>query len=154
MKAQELPDSFAATDCKSLYDLVTRTAVPSCTEFRTQLTARSIKDLLSEGVALRWVHSGAQLADALTKIMENTFLRETLRLGHYKLHDELEVLKDRASSRNRLRRLKGEIPAQHGSGCNDVCFLENFSFFGSVILHHCKVVKHPPMKCLSKHLVP
>jgi len=130
MKAQELPESFAATDCKSLYDLVTRTAVPSCTEFRTQLTARSIKDLLSEGVALRWVHSGAQLADALTKIMENTFLRETLRLGHYKLHDELEVLKDRASSRNRLRWLKGETPIQHGSGCNDACFLENFSFLG------------------------
>ena len=130
IKAQELPDSFAATDCKSLYDLVTRTAVPSCTEFRTQLTARSIKDLLSEGVALRWVHSGAQLADALTKVMENAFLRETLKLGHYKLHDELQVLKDRASSRNRLRWLKGESTSQNGSGCNDACFLETFSFSG------------------------
>ena len=152
MKAQELPESFAATDCKSLYDLVTRTAVPSCTEFRTQLTARSIKDLLSEGVALRWVHSGAQLADALTKIMENTFLRETLRLGHYKLHDELEVLKNRASSRNRLRWLKGESTNQHGSGCNDVCFLEDFSFFGSVILHHCGVMEETTHKgCLPKN---
>ena len=108
INAQNLPESFATTDCKSLYDLVSRTAVPSCTEFRTQLTARSIKDLLSEGVSLRWVHSGAQLADALTKVMENSFLRETLKLGHYKLHDELEVLKDRASSRNRLRWLKSE----------------------------------------------
>eukprot|EP00435_Cladocopium_sp_Y103_P009870 s2832_g2.t1 len=53
LRAQEIPESLAATDCKSLYDLVTRTAVPSCTEFRTQLTARSIKDLLAEGVALR-----------------------------------------------------------------------------------------------------
>ena len=81
---------------------MTRTAVPNCAEFRTQLTARAIKDLMSEGVSLRWVHSGAQLADALTKVMENTFLRETLRIGQYKLHDELEVLKSRASSRNRL----------------------------------------------------
>ena len=124
LKAQELPESIAATDCKSLFDLVTRTAVPNCAEFRTQLTAGSIKDLLSEGVALRWVHSGAQLADALTKVMETSCLRETLKIGHYKLHDELEVLKDRASNRNRLRWLKGEITNQHGSGCNDVCFLE------------------------------
>ena len=27
----------AVTDCKSLYDLITRTAMPNCTEFRTQL---------------------------------------------------------------------------------------------------------------------
>ena len=130
LKAQELPETFAATDCKSLFDLVTRTAVPNCAEFRTQLTARAIKDLMSEGVSLRWVHSGAQLADALTKVMENTFLRETLRIGQYKLHDELEVLKSRASSRNRLRWLKGESNHQHGSGCNDTCFLENVDFLG------------------------
>ena len=55
---------------------------------------------------------------------------ETLKLGHYKLHDELEVLKDGASNRNRLRWLKGETTNQHGSGCNDVCFLEHFSFMG------------------------
>ncbi len=101
-----LPDSVAATDCKSLYDLVTRTAPPNCQEFRTQLQTRAIKEQLSEGITLRWVHSGAQLADSLTKIMENNFLRETLRIGRYKLNDELEVLKDRASTRNRLKWLK------------------------------------------------
>ncbi|CAL1161703.1 unnamed protein product, partial [Cladocopium goreaui] len=40
----------------------------------------------------------AQLADALTKIMEATFLRETLRKGRYCLHDESEVLKDCTSA--------------------------------------------------------
>ena len=54
-KSQNLPDSVAATDCKSLFDLVTRTATPNCAEYRTQLNARSIKDFLSEGVQLRWV---------------------------------------------------------------------------------------------------
>ena len=103
---QMQPDSVAATDCKSLYDLVTRTAPPKCQEFRTQLQTRAIKEQLAEGVALRWVHSGAQLSDSLTKIMENNFLRETLRIGRYKLNDELEVLKDRASSRNRIKWLK------------------------------------------------
>ena len=45
--------SLAVTDCKSLYDLVTRTATPSCQEFRAQLQAHAIKDCLSEGVRLR-----------------------------------------------------------------------------------------------------
>eukprot|EP00435_Cladocopium_sp_Y103_P033991 s557_g8.t1 len=82
---------LAITDCKSLYDLTTRTAIPNCQEFRTQLLARSIKDVLSEGIRLHWVHSGPQLADALTKCMEANFLRETLRHGKYCLHDVDEV---------------------------------------------------------------
>ncbi len=125
-QAQQLPESVAATDCKSLFDLVTRTAPPQCAEFRTQLVARSIKDMLDEGINLRWVHSGAQLADALTKIMESSFLRETLKHGRYRLHDELEVLKNRATSRNRIKWLKEETDKrQCGSpaNCNDACFL-------------------------------
>lgn len=97
---------LAITDCKSLYDLTTRTAIPNCQEFRTQLLARSIKDIMSEGIRLHWVHSGAQLADALTKVMEANFLRETLRNGRYCLHDSEEVLKNRASNRNRLKWLR------------------------------------------------
>ena len=34
------------------------------------------KMMLAEGVQSRWVHSGAQVADCLTKIMETSFLRE------------------------------------------------------------------------------
>ena len=64
---------LAITDCKSLYDLTTRTAIPNCQEFRTQLLARSIKGVLAEGIRLHWVRSGAQLADALTKMMESIF---------------------------------------------------------------------------------
>ena len=128
LQAQSLPGSVAATDCKSLFDLVTRTAPPQCAEFRTQLVARSIKDMLDEGISLRWVHSGAQLADALTKIMESSFLRETLRHGKYRLHDELEVLKNRASSRNRIKWLKNESTDSqqgHSANCNDTCFLNH-----------------------------
>ncbi len=105
-KQQELTEATSVVDCKSLYDLVTRTAPPNCQEFRTQLQAQAIKEQLGEGVGVRWVHSGAQLADSLTKIMENSFLRETLKLGQYKLNDEQEVLKDRATARNRLKWLK------------------------------------------------
>ena len=128
-KSQNLPDSVAATDCKSLFDLVTRTAMPNCSEFRTQLNARAIKDLLAEGVSLRWVHSGAQLADSLTKVMDSSFLRETLRLGKYRLNDELEILKNRATNRNRLKWLKSSCPSGDHQGCNDECvLLENLDF--------------------------
>ena len=96
----------ATIDCKSLFDLISRTAMPNCQEFRTQLQARAIKDFLQEGTSLRWVHSGAQLADALTKVMENSFLRETLAVGKYRLHDEQATLKQRACNRNRLRWLR------------------------------------------------
>ena len=101
--AQQLPKSVAVTDCKSLYDLITRTAQPNCQEFRTQLQARAIKDMLDEGVTLRWVHTGAQLADALTKVMQSHFLRHTLQRGRYQLHDELQVLKQRADNRTRMQ---------------------------------------------------
>ena len=96
----------AVTDCKSLYDLTTRTAPPSCTEFRTQLVARAIKDSLKEGIALRWVCSGAQLADALTKAMDAHFLRETFRIGQYRLCDEEATLKARARTKDRIRWLR------------------------------------------------
>ena len=36
-------------------------------EFHVQLVARAIKESLKEGISLRWVHTGAQLADCLTK---------------------------------------------------------------------------------------
>ena len=98
--------AIAVTDCKSLYDLITRTAPPQCQEYRTQLQARAIKDMLDEGVRMRWVHSGAQLADALTKIMQTHFLRHTLKVGQYSLHDESQVLKERANSRSRVKWLQ------------------------------------------------
>ena len=99
-------NDVAITDCKSLYDLITRMAPPSCSEFRVQLVARAIKEALREGISVRWVHTGAQLADCLTKAMQCHFLRETLRLGSYRLHDEASTLKDRAQTRDRIRWLQ------------------------------------------------
>ena len=97
---------LAITDCKSLYDLVTKTAPPQCSEFRVQLVARAIKETIKEGIQVRWVHSAAQLADALTKSMESKFLRETLRYGEYRLVDETSTLRNRALSKDRIRWLK------------------------------------------------
>ena len=103
-------NDVAITDCKSLYDLITRTAPPNCSEFRVQLMAKSIKESLREGTMLRWVPSGAQLADSLTKAMESHFLRETLMYGFYRLSDETAILKERARSKDRLKWLKDQKP--------------------------------------------
>ena len=103
-------DDIAVTDCKSLHDLITRTAPPQCSEFRVQLVARAIKETLREGINLRWVHKGAQLAGALTKAMEARFLRETLKHGSYRLCDEQSMLKERAKTRDRIKWLKQQTP--------------------------------------------
>ena len=68
-------NNVAITDCKSAYDLITRTAPPNCSEFRVQLMAKSIRESLREGAVLRWVPSVAQLADSLTKAMESSLNR-------------------------------------------------------------------------------
>lgn len=51
----QLPTAFAVVDCKSLYDLLQKTAVPSCSEYRTLLGALVIKDRLKEGIVIKWV---------------------------------------------------------------------------------------------------
>ena len=75
-------------------------------------------------VSLRWARSGAQLADCLREVMDSNFLRETLELGKYLVHDELEVLKNRASARNRVRWLKTSCDhPTNVTGCNENCFM-------------------------------
>ena len=109
---------LATTDCKSLFGLTTRTAPPSCSEFRVQLVARATQEALNELIQLRWVHSGAQLADCLTKAMESHFMRETLKLGSYRLCDEDATLKERAKTKDRLRWLKDHQTGNDGYNMN------------------------------------
>lgn len=103
-KLQELgkKDSIMATDCKSLFDLVSRTAPPACQKFRTLLQARLIKEHLSTGVAIRWAPSYAQIADSLTKVMDIANLRQLLNAGRYQLQDEGEILRHRSDKKARL----------------------------------------------------
>ena len=105
----KLPDKTQAiitTDCKSLFDLISRHAPPSCQEFRTQLQAKLIKEHFRNGIQIRWVPSQAQLADALTKIMDASILRERLARGRYSLHDEDQILRARSDSRARMQWLR------------------------------------------------
>ena len=59
--------------------------------------------------------------------MDTNFLRETLLQGHYRLNDELEIRKQRANARNRLKRLRSQCPE---AASNESCFLsENIDFY-------------------------
>lgn len=98
---KSLPPAFAVVDCKSLFDLLQKTSIPQFSEYRTLLEALIIKDRLREGIIVKWVHSAAQMADALTKDMDTAVLRTFLQQGKCILHDEEEVLKQRADKRVR-----------------------------------------------------
>ena len=88
--------SIAVMDCKSLYDVITKNTTPQCQEHRTLIEALVIKDNTKHGIRPHWVHSAAQLADSLTKAMDNFRLREFLRLRTCCLHDVDEILKQRS----------------------------------------------------------
>ena len=86
------------TDCKSLYDLVTRTALPSCEEHRTMLEVLLIRQRCLEHCPFKWIPTTLMLADALTKAMNSDLLRKVMHLGRFKLHDATGKL-DRAAHR-------------------------------------------------------
>ena len=57
---------------------------------------------MQENCKLRWVSSGAILADFLTKSMDSSKLRDCLHSGRYALFDEAMVLKQRSDHRKKL----------------------------------------------------
>ena len=103
-----LNKALIITDCKSLYDLVTRTATPACEEFRTTLEVLLIKQRCSENATFRWVPTTLMLADCLTKSMDATFLRTVLNRGRFKLHDEHHTLARADHRKQAVRWLYGE----------------------------------------------
>lgn len=100
---KESPLASIETDCKSVYDLSTKTSTPVCEEFRTTLECLLIRERLTENCKLRWVCSQAMLADCLTKIMDGGTLRKALALKKYSMFDELDILRQRADKRERLK---------------------------------------------------
>ena len=94
-------EAYAVVDCKSLFDLLQKTTIPQCQEYRTMLEALIIKDRIKEGIIVKWVHSAAQLADTLTKVMDSTSLRNFLAKGKCIIHDVDEILRERADKKAR-----------------------------------------------------
>ena len=65
---------------------------------------------------IRWVPSQAQLADAFTKCMDASVLRECMERGRYSLHDEAQILRARSDSRARLQWLRMMSSDSKGDG--------------------------------------
>ena len=83
-----LPRAIVVTDCRSLYDLVSRRlAMPACEEFRTTLEVLLIKQRTEENVLFKWIPTFLMLADALTKCMEPSLLRSVLKQCRFGLYD-------------------------------------------------------------------
>ena len=106
-----LHPALIVTDCKSLFDLVTRTALPSCEEYRTTLEVLLIRQRCEEHTIFRWIPTSLMLADALTKAMNSELLRRVFLLGRFKLHDPQCALDKAAHRKQALSWLEDHGPS-------------------------------------------
>ena len=108
-----IPRATIVTDCKSLFDLVTRCAMPSCEEYRTTLEVLLIKERCSEHCNFRWIPTALQLADPLTKPMDASLLRVVLSSGLFQLFDEEAALQQNAHRKEAVSWLKAKgLPSE------------------------------------------
>ena len=91
---QHGPKALLVADCKSLFDLVIKLAVPNYEEWRTTKEVMLIKQQAEGHSQCRWVSTAIVLADCLTKPMQSPFLRTVLRLGKFKIFDENQALQN------------------------------------------------------------
>ena len=93
---RSLPKATIVTDCKSLFDLVSRTAMPSVKSLGQPWKFCSSKNGVKSIVIFRWIPTSLQVADALTKPMDPILLRQVLSSGCFQLFDENESLERNA----------------------------------------------------------
>ena len=103
-----LPQAVITTDCRSLYDLVSRTATPSCEEYRTTLEVLLIRQQCQEHCVFRWIPTTLMLANALTKVMDTTLLRTAFHKGVFCLYDEESCLRYNAHLRDAISWLRSK----------------------------------------------
>ena len=103
---QQLNEAIICTDCKSLFDLVTRNAMPACEEYRTTLEVLLLKERCAEHCHFRWLPTTLMLADPLTKPMDSGLLRTALMTGQFQIFDEASVLRFNAHKKEALSWLR------------------------------------------------
>ena len=99
---KHLKPATIITDCKSLFDLVTRLAMPACEEYRTTLEVLLIKQRCAENTHFRWIPTTLMLADALTKPMESTLLRAVMSRARFMLYDQDSTLEKTAQRKQAI----------------------------------------------------
>ena len=110
---KQMNQAIITTDCRSLFDLVTRNAIPSCEEFRTTLEGLLIRERCAEHVHFRWIPTTLMIADPLTKVMDSSLLRTTLRSGTFRIFDEAAVLRYNAHRKQALKWLQENRSSSH-----------------------------------------
>jgi len=121
---QKVP-GVMVTDAKSLFDVIKKgpqnTSGLGLKEKYSVLDMRSVFQRLELGkTQTRWVHSEAQIADAMTKHSVNNALIRVLISGTWTLvHDENFV-----SSKNLRKRAKIDISAKDFGACESLSYLE------------------------------
>jgi hypothetical protein len=85
-----LVPAYLVTDAKALYDAVqSETSALGLKERRSGIELLGLKDNLKRNATtLRWVNSGAMLADPMTKGKMRYLLEEFLRVPQWKLVDD------------------------------------------------------------------
>ena len=91
------PKGIMITDCKSLFDLVTKNAVPNCQEWRTTIEVMLLKEQSKDHTVCRWISTAIMIPDCLTKPMDSTFMRTVLQLVKFRIYDEEFTLKQNAN---------------------------------------------------------
>ena len=111
------------TDCKSLYDLMTKLATPNCQEWRTTVEVMLIREQTAGSTDCRWISTAIMLADCLTKPMDSTFLRTTLQLGRFRIYDESQTLKENANKKYGATWLRSSFNKENSIGVKPDNFL-------------------------------
>lgn len=111
------------TDCKSLYDLMTKLATPNCQEWRTTVEVMLIREQTAGSTDCRWISTAIMLADCLTKPMDSTFLRTTLQLGRFRIYDESQTLKENANKKYGATWLRSSFNKENSIGVKPANFL-------------------------------
>ena len=81
------PKGLMITDCKSLYDLITKNAVPNSPECRTTIEIVLLKKQSRDHTACRWVSIAIMIADCLTKPVDSRFMWAILQFGNFRIYD-------------------------------------------------------------------
>jgi hypothetical protein len=92
-----------ATDCKDLFDALTKSGVPDCAEKRLILEVVILRELLSRpNNTVRWISTTQMLADGLTKAMDTSYIRERLASAEWCYTEDSSVAKRTKSSSKNL----------------------------------------------------
>ena len=121
------------TDAKSLYDVIQKgpTASSTLKEKYSILDMISLFQRLKQGeTSVRWVHSDAQLADALTKNVANSSLLRVLVSGRWTLVDDPSF-----TSAKRLKSERSKMLQQRTLGRVDPASIESMFASASFFTH-------------------